>query len=139
MPMATQPTSGIARLCSDHLGPEDGAAPGSPSRFPDWRGDVALELWVEGAVQPARVRLAGRLDATTAANLHDVIADLIASGSLNIELCTEGLRAVDASALGTLADVERVVCSAGGTLTRIAPASGPFSRSRIGLPLHPMR
>ena len=75
----------------------------------DWRGDVALELWVEVDVVPVRIRLAGRLDATTAANLDEVVRELLADGTREIELCTDGLRVVDASAIGTLADVERRV------------------------------
>ena len=101
-----------------------------PVGLADWRGDVALELWVETNVVPARVRLAGRLDATTAANLAQVMRELLADGSREIELCTDGLRVVDASALGALADIERLVRSEGGTLVRLAPSSGPFNRIR---------
>ena len=108
--------------------PAVGLAP--PSGLADWRGDVALELWVEADVVPVRVRLAGRLDATTAANLDAVVGELLADGFREIELCTDGLRIVDASAIGALADVERRVRLAGGTLIRVAPASGPFPRSR---------
>jgi len=105
---------------------------GRPSGLADWRGDVALELWVEADVVPVRVRLAGRLDATTAANLDDVVGDLLSDGIREIELCTDGLRVVDASAIGALADVERRVRLDGGKLIRVAPASGPFARSRLG-------
>ena len=65
-----------------------------PAGLADWRGDVALELWVEADVVPVRIRLAGRLDATTAANLHDVVGELLADGAREIELCTDGLRVV---------------------------------------------
>ena len=98
----------------------------------DWRGDVALELWVEVDVVPVRIRMAGRLDATTAANLHEVVGELLAGGTHEIELCTDGLRMVDASAIGTLADIERKVRLDGGTLIRVAPANGPFNRARLG-------
>jgi len=107
-----------------------GLAP--PSGLADWRGDVALELWVEADVVPVRVRLAGRLDATTAANLDVVVGELLADGHREIELCTDGLRVVDASAIGALADVERRIRLDGGTLIRVAPANGPFARSRRG-------
>jgi hypothetical protein len=103
-----------------------------PMGLADWRGDVALELWVEVDVVPVRIRLAGRLDATTAANLDEVVGELLADGTRAIELCTDGLRVVDASAIGTLADIERRVRLDGGTLIRVAPASGPFTRSRFG-------
>jgi anti-anti-sigma factor len=103
-----------------------------PVGLADWRGDVALELWVEADVVPVRIRLAGRLDATTAANLDEVVCELLADGTRAIELCTDGLRVVDASAIGTLADIERRVRLDGGTLIRVAPASGPFTRSRLG-------
>ena len=105
---------------------------GRPTGLADWRGDVALELWVEVDVVPVRIRLAGRLDATTAANLHEVVGELLADGTREIELCTDGLRVVDASAIGTLADVERRVRLDGGSLIRMAPASGPFTRARLG-------
>ncbi len=105
---------------------------GRPMGLADWRGDVALELWVEVDVVPVRIRLAGRLDATTAANLDEVVRELLADGTREIELCTDGLRVVDASAIGTLADVERRVRLDGGTLIRVAPASGPFTRTRLG-------
>jgi len=101
-----------------------------PVGLADWRGDVALELWVETDILPARVRLAGRLDATTAANLAQVMRELLADGIREIELCTDGLRVVDSSALGALADIERLVRSKGGTLVRLAPSSGPFNRTR---------
>lgn len=105
---------------------------GRPMGLADWRGDVALELWVEVDVVPVRIRLAGRLDATTAANLDEVVRELLADGTREIELCTDGLRVVDASAIGTLADVERRVRLDGGSLIRVAPASGPFTRTRLG-------
>jgi anti-anti-sigma factor len=101
-----------------------------PVGLADWRGDVALELWVETDVLPARVRLAGRLDATTAANLAQVMRELLADGIRDVELCTDGLRVVDSSALGALADIEHLVRSEGGNLVRVAPSSGPFSRTR---------
>lgn len=112
---------------------------GRPMGLADWRGDVALELWVEVDVVPVRIRLAGRLDATTAANLDEVVRELLADGTREIELCTDGLRVVDASAIGTLADVERRVRLDGGSLIRVAPASGPFTRPRLGGPPAPGR
>ena len=101
-----------------------------PTGLADWRGDVALELWVETDAVPPRVRLAGRLDASTAANLSQVVHELLADGSPEIELYTEGLRAVDSSALGALADIERQVRDSGGSLVRVGPSAGPFGRSR---------
>jgi anti-anti-sigma factor len=98
----------------------------------DWRGDVALELWVETDALPPRIRLAGRLDASTAANLTQVVGELLADGSSEIELCTEGLRAVDSSAIGALADIERQVRAEGGSLVRVGPSGGPFGRARRG-------
>ncbi len=118
------------------IGPPDVVTPpvglARPLGLADWRGDVALELWVEVDVVPVRIRLAGRLDATTAANLDEVVGELLADGTREIELCTDGLRVVDASAIGALVDIERRVSIDGGTLIRVAPASGPFSRSRLG-------
>jgi anti-anti-sigma factor len=111
-------------------GPRTGLA--DPSGLADWRGDVALELWVESDATPARVRLAGRLDATTAANLAQVMRELLADGSREVELCTDGLRVIDPSALGALADIERLVRDGGGSLVRVGPANGPFSRTRLG-------
>ena len=99
-------------------------------RSADWRGDVALELWVETDVAPARVRLAGRLDATTAANLTQVILELLDDGTLDMELCTDGLRSIDASALGVLADAERAVRARGGRLVRVGPIATPLGRHR---------
>jgi len=104
-----------------------------PKGLADWRGDVALELWVEVDIVPVRIRLAGRLDATTAANLHEVVGELLRAGNREIELCTDGLRVVDASAIGTLADVERRVRLVGGSLIRVAPSSGPFAKPRLGM------
>jgi anti-anti-sigma factor len=89
---------------------------------------VALELWVEVDADPVRIRMAGRLDASTAANLDEVVRELLADGTRHFELCTDGLRVVDASAVGALADVERRIRAAGGTMRRVAPTSGPFSR-----------
>jgi len=105
-----------------------------PAGLADWRGDVALELWVEADAEPVRIRMAGRLDATTAANLDEVGRELLADGLRHIELCTDGLRVVDASAIGALADVERRVRGSGGTLLRVAPTNGPFPRSHHGAP-----
>ena len=103
-----------------------------PAGLADWRGDVALELWVEADAVPVRIRLAGRLDATTAGNLDQVVSELLADGNREIELCTDGLQVVDASAVGMLADVERRVRLDGGILIRLAPARGPFGHSRFG-------
>ncbi len=111
----------------------------APPRFADWRGDVVLELWVESDAVPARVRLAGRLDGTTAANLDEVVRELLAGGCSEIELVTDGLRTVDTSAVGALADVERIVRLSGGQLSRVGPSAGPFVRTRTGLPLRPVR
>jgi len=99
-----------------------------PVGLADWRGDVALELWVEADEVPVRIRLAGRLDATTAANLDEVVCELLADGTRAIELCTAGLRVVDASAIGSLADLERRVRLNGGTLSGLLR---PSDLSRI--------
>ena len=109
-------------------------ATAGPIGLADWRGDVALELWVETDVAPVRIRMAGRLDATTAANLDEVIRELLADGTRHIELSTDGLRGVDSSAVGALADVERRVRRSGGTLLRVAPMSGPFLRTHPSAP-----
>jgi anti-anti-sigma factor len=126
-------------VAADHPGAAvPGAELAEPVGLADWRGDVALELWIETDVLPARVRLAGRLDATTAANLAQVMRELLADGTREIELCTDGLRVVNSSALGALADIERLVRSEGGTLVRLAPSSGPFIRTRrAGAPVVP--
>ena len=128
-PVGSLPVDGLARSAKVPLSP---VLLASPLGLVDWRGDVALELWVEIDVVPVQIRLAGRLDATTGANLHDVVSELLANGTREIELCTDGLRVVDASAVGMLADVERRVRLDGGTLTRVGPAGGPFRRSLLG-------
>ncbi len=103
-----------------------------PVAVADWRGDVALELWVETDRVPTRIRMAGRLDSTTAANVAQVIGELMADGIREIELCTEGLRIIDASAIGALADMERLIRHHGGSMARVGPANGPFRRTRWG-------
>lgn len=105
---------------------------GRPRGTTDWRGDVALELWVEVDARPVRIRMAGRLDRSTVSNLDDVVRELLDEGTRDIELCTEGLRVVDASAVGALADVERHIRAAGGTMHRVAPSAG-----RPGRPSRP--
>ncbi|MGA2835147.1 MAG: STAS domain-containing protein [Acidimicrobiales bacterium] len=110
-----------------------------PVAVADWRGDVALELWVETDCVPARIRMAGRLDSTTAANLAQVMGELMADGTREVELCTDGLRVVDASAIGALADMERLVREHGGTMARVGPANGPFPRTRWGSVRPPAR
>ncbi|MGD0879985.1 MAG: STAS domain-containing protein [Acidimicrobiales bacterium] len=122
-----------------------GVDPGPPAELArpvavaDWRGDVALELWVETDCVPARIRMAGRLDSTTAANLAQVMGELMADGTLEVELCTDGLRIIDASAIGALADMERLVREHGGVLARVGPANGPFPRTRWGGTRPPVR
>lgn len=111
-----------------------GAGAAAGHGFPHWRGDVALELWVDVEQVPARIRLAGTLDGTTAANLSAVVEELLAEGVRDVELATEGLRVVDSSAVGALADVERLVRRSGGRLTRVGPSSGPFTRERLSGP-----
>ena len=108
-----------------------------PAGLADWRGDVALELWVETDADPVRIRMAGRLDASTAANLDDVVCELLDDGNRRFELCTDGLRVVDTSAIGALADVERRIRTAGGTMWRVAPRNGPFARTAKGPPPPP--
>ena len=115
---------------ADAVSPTPRLGLGGPVGLADWRGDVALELWVETDAVPPRVRLAGRLDASTAANLAQVVRELLADGTREIELATDGLRVVDSSALGALADIERMVAAGGGTLVRLGPAAGPFGRTR---------
>ena len=110
------------------------SGPVEPIGRADWRGDVALELWVESDADAVRIRMAGRLDASTAANLNEVARELLADGTRHIELCTDGLRVIDASAVGALSDVERSVRRSGGTFLRLAPANGPFPRSHHGAP-----
>jgi anti-anti-sigma factor len=122
----TGPVSGVAPVRSVP------AAVHAPPGIADWRGDVALELWVETESEPPRVRLAGRLDASTAAHVCQVVHELLTDGTREIELCTEGLRTVDSSAVGALADIERQVRAGGGTLTRVGPPAGPFGRTRRG-------
>ncbi len=100
----------------------------------DWRGDVALELWVEVDADPVRIRMAGRLDGSTVANLDAVVAELLGEGVRDIELCTDGLRIVDASAVGALADVERRIRAAGGTMQRVAPTISRFGRPTLPSP-----
>ena len=122
-----RPAAGAA--APDPDGARAGLTDGARAGLADWRGDVALELWVEADAAPVRIRMAGRLDATTAANLDEVVGELLADGARSFELCTDGLRVVDASAVGALADVEYRVRQAGGTLSRVAPTSGPFPRA----------
>jgi len=102
-----------------------------PEARSEWRGDVALELWVEADVVPVRIRLAGRLDASTATNLEAVVAELLDDGTRHIDLYTDGLCAVDPAVDSALADVERRVRLAGGTLLRVAPLDGPHRRSHL--------
>jgi len=129
---------GVERVVAVETGGSSGDATarppelGGPLGLADWRGDVALELWVETDSLPPRVRLAGRLDSSTAANLAQVMRELLADGSREVELCTDGLRVIDSSAVGALADIEQLVRSEGGTLVRVGPANGPFDRSRRG-------
>jgi anti-anti-sigma factor len=126
-------TTGAARDPVSVQGGQPLAELADPAGIADWRGDVALELWVETEAVPPRIRLAGRLDATTAANLAQVVHELMAEGTVSVELCTEGLRVIDSSALGALADIERQVRVAGGSLVRVGPDTGPFVRARLGV------
>ncbi len=109
---------------------------GEPTGIADWRGDVALELWVETEATPPRVRLrmAGAWTPRPRPTSTQVVAELLADGTREVELCTEGLRVVDSSALGALADVERQVRQRGGTLVRVGPTGGPFGRLRRPTP-----
>ena len=129
MEVEQSPAVGWARSGAVGVTAMPSVAPDRPSGLADWRGDVALELWVEVDAEPVRIRMAGRLDASTVANLDEVVRELLADGVRHIELCTDGLRVVDASAIGALADVEQRIRASGGSMLRVAPTSGPFSRS----------
>ena len=122
--------AGPAPAAGTPVRPNDRAGLARRTGLADWRGDVALELWVEADAVPARVRMAGRLDATTASHLTVVVSELLADGVREIELVTDGLRVVDAPVVGVLADIERLVGQAGGTLVRLGPSIGPFPRGR---------
>jgi len=135
MEVEQTPAVGWARSGRVHHDPVE---PDRPKGAADWRGDVALELWVEADAEPVRIRMAGRLDSSTVATLDAVVAELIGEGALDIELCTDGLRTVDASAVGALADVERRVRAAGGTMRRVAPTTSPFGRPALPPPPPPI-
>ena len=137
MEVEQTPSVGPARSGVPGREPHDPVESDRPKGTADWRGDVALELWVEVDAEPVRIRMAGRLDSSTVANLDAVVTELLDEGALDIELCTDGLRSVDASAIGALADVERRIRVAGGTMRRVAPTVSPFGRPTLPPPPPP--
>jgi hypothetical protein len=115
--------SGLSTLGETVHTPEDeGVEPPSEEQFngqtlTGWRNDVALEMWVDADGPPARVRLAGRLDRTTAWHLSSVVAELIADGVDDIDLQLGSLDTLDDSGYHTLVLVESALAGAGCHLT----------------------
>lgn len=82
-----------------------------------WRDDAALEVWVDVTSDPVGIRLAGVLDASTGANLLDVIEDCMAEGRLDFQLDTRALR-VEGSGSQVLDRIEERLDGTGGRLHR---------------------
>jgi hypothetical protein len=81
-----------------------------------WGTDVALEIWIDVERVPVTIRLAGTLDEATGSTLFSVVEELIADGSREFELQTPTMSVSDPGGLDLLADLQRVVHSAGGRL-----------------------
>ena len=82
-----------------------------------WRKDVALEMWVDTEGPPVRVRLAGRLDRTTAQHLSSVVEELIADGVDDVDLQVGSLDTLDGSGYHALMLAESALASVGCHLT----------------------
>jgi hypothetical protein len=81
-----------------------------------WHDDVALEMWVDVTKLPVVVRLAGVLDASTGANLLDVVGDCMAQGQLDFVFDMSAL-CVDGSGWPLVDRIRVTVEGAGGRLT----------------------
>ena len=83
-----------------------------------WRNDVALEIWVDGYGPTVGIRLSGTLDGATATNLASLVMELIEEGGRQFSLDTDGLCVTDPGGHAALAEVRRLIQSAGGCLFR---------------------
>jgi hypothetical protein len=80
-----------------------------------WRDDVALEMWIDVTKLPFVVRLTGVLDASTGANLFDVVKECMDQGQLDFDFDISAL-CVDGSGWTLVDRVRAAVHGAGGRL-----------------------
>jgi ABC-type transporter Mla MlaB component len=81
-----------------------------------WRKDVALEVWVDGGGPSIGLRLSGTLDQDTATNLAQLVEELIGDGGRDFYLEIHALRVTGAGGQVALAEVRRLIQTAGGRL-----------------------
>ncbi len=98
-----------------------------------WRDDVALEMWIDVTKLPVVVRLAGLLDASTGANLLDVVRDCMDQGQMDFDLDISALF-VDGSGWPLVDRLRAAVHGAGGRLTLIRASRNERDVSNRGLP-----
>lgn len=80
-----------------------------------WREDVALEMWVDVTSGAVVIRLEGVLDASTGANLADVVRGCQAEGRGDVVLDTTALR-MDRTGRALIEGLREQVEAAGGRL-----------------------
>ena len=98
-----------------------------------WRDDVALEMWIDVTKLPVVVRLAGVLDASTGANLLDVVRDCMDQGQVDFDLDISALF-VDGSGWPLVDRLRATVHGAGGRLTLTRGSRNERDVSNRGLP-----
>ena len=86
-----------------------------------WHDDVALEMWIDVTTVPVAIRLEGVLDASTGANLLDVVNDCMSDGRWDFFIDTSSLR-IARSGWAVMHRLRAQVRAAGGSL-RWGPAA----------------
>jgi hypothetical protein len=98
-----------------------------------WRDDVALEMWIDVTKLPFVVRLTGVLDASTGANLFDVVKECMDQGQLDFDFDISAL-CVDGSGWTLVDRVRAAVHGAGGRLTLTRAPRDERGASDSGFP-----
>jgi hypothetical protein len=82
----------------------------------DWESDVALEIWIDTKRVPVTLRLVGTIGRATGARLVTVVAELIADGYNDFELCSAAVDVVEPAGDDALLSVQRLISRSGGRL-----------------------
>ena len=81
---------------------------------PEWRRDVALELWIDREGPKIRIRLVGRLTRATVSTLVLSVKEFVAEGGRDFEIQAPNLPMPDLSVTDILGCLEASVHASGG-------------------------
>ena len=81
---------------------------------PEWRRDVALELWIDREGPKVHIRLEGTLTRATVSTLVSSVKELVADGGRDFEIQTSNLHMLQLDVMDILECLKTVVHDSGG-------------------------